>query len=152
MKEKVLLVAIAIVLAAGMAQAQIFNEPCATDRQGVASDILWLKSQTLCGSAFLGDDPLFVYKRNPNCLIQERLVRKLDDEPVNPRFPRRGAMTKMLQGKDETAIEYLQDYIDAIAKSTVVEDREEQAQDLADAAAFLQVCVEGVAGQPPVLP
>jgi hypothetical protein len=153
MKNTMILTALVLVLGAGAAQAQLIEPAdCGTTREGVADNILFLAQETLCGEDTLaGSDPLFLFKGTGDCVIQRKLVRKLDADPVRPNKPRSGAATKVLQAKDETALAYLQDYIDGIDKSRVVPGNEDTVDELRTAAEVLRdVCVPGVASLPPV--
>jgi len=154
MRSTTLFVALALLLGAGAAQAQfIGSEECGTTREEVAGDIVCLADNTVCGGAFSspGGHPICRFKGQPNCVIQDKLVRKLDADPVRTGKPRHGAATKVLQGKDESALKDLQNYINGIDKSKVVPGREDAAAELRATAEVLRdFCVPGVAGLPPV--
>jgi len=151
MKNTMILTALVLVLGAGAAQADSLIDQCGTTREAVALDIEWFAAESLCGDpTYAGPDALFIFKGDPDCVIQRKLANKLDAEPVKPGRPTRGAATKVRQAKDETAIGYLQDYIDGIDNSTVVEGQEGTVADLRETAEDLQECVLGLAGLPPV--
>jgi hypothetical protein len=145
------LVALALLLGAGAAQAESLIGECETTREDVAGDIEWFAAESMCGKeTYAGPDPLFIFKGDPDCVIQRKLANKLDAEPVKPGRPTRGAATKVLQAKDEAALGYLQDYIDGIDKSRVADGMQDKVDDLRDTAGFLQGCVLGLDGLPPV--
>lgn len=152
MKSRLILTAAVLVLGAGAAQAQLIEpDECGTTREEVAGQIMDFAADTVCGGAFVGTEPLFLFKGKPNCIVQEKLARKLDAEPVKEGLPRRGAATKVLQAKDEIAIEYLQDFIDSIDRSRTAPGAEDAAAELQmTAAVFRDYCVPGLAGLPPV--
>jgi hypothetical protein len=152
MKSTLILTALVLVLGAGAAQAQLIEpDECGTTREEVAGQIMDFAADTVCGGAYVGTEPLFLFKGERNCIIQEKLARKLDADPVRQGKPRRGAATKVLQAKDETAIGYLQDFIDGIDKSQTAPGAEGAAAQLQmTAAVFRDFCVPGLAGQPPV--
>jgi hypothetical protein len=143
-KNKLFLVlAVLLLFSSRWAQADLLTGYCETEREGVATDIVDLADDTRATNIFVKGNSL-------SPVLGERLARKLDAAPPREGKPRRGAATKIRQGKDDEAIIDLEDYIVGMAKTKVVEGAEAIQQMLIGDAGFLIGCVLGVSGLPPV--
>jgi len=143
-RSKLLLVlAVLLLFSSGWARADLLPNVCETDREGVAADIAGLADDTRNAN-------IFVKGKRLTDVLGGRLARKLDADPARAEKPRRGAATKVLQGKDLEAINALEAYIEGLLKTKVVKDAEDTKQMFIDDAAFLIGCVIGLSGLPPV--
>ena len=75
----------------------------------------------------------------------ERFARKLDADPKRAGKPRRGAASKLRQGKVEAALDDLDAYVAGVGKTKVVDAAAQAIADgLVDDAIFLTGCIDNL--------
>jgi hypothetical protein len=126
---------------AAPAAADLATQTCEATPDLVADDIVELAEDTRAAS-MLG---IWMRRGHVDPFAGERFARKLDADPQREGKPRRGAATKLRQGKVEDALNAMGEYIAGVEKTTVVDDAAQAIADgLVDDAEFLIGCINAL--------
>jgi hypothetical protein len=128
-----------LLLLATPAMADLATETCENTPDLVADDIVDLAIDTRTAGMAL----TWTRKGHPDMFAGNRFANKLDaiSQPGS-NSPRRGAATKLRQGKVEAALDNMAAYIAGVEKSKTVDDAAQATADgLVDDAIFLIGCI-----------
>ena len=123
------------------ATADLSTGNCGKSPDAVADDIFELAEETRAAGKF----GIWVRRGYVDPYAGERFAKKLDAEPQRPGKKRRGAATKLRQGKVEEALDKMDAYIAGVTKTKTVDDAAQAIADgLVDDAIFLIGCINSL--------